>query len=505
MPDPLIRMRGITKRFPGVIALDGVDFTLQPGEVHALMGENGAGKSTLVKVLTGAEAFEEGKIFLGGSDTPIVNHSPQEAQTRGISTVYQEVNLCPNLSVAENLFVGRQPRRLAFVRWGEIRRRARSIMADIGVGIDVEKPLESYSIAVQQMVAIGRAIDMAAQVLILDEPTSSLNESEVRTLFELVRRLKGQGLGIVFITHFLEQVYEVCDRITVLRNGRLAGEYAIETLPRKDLVAAMLGRAFDDLAEIRVAGAAPTATTVPTVSARGLGVHGGVKPFDLNIYPGEVYGLAGLLGSGRTEVARAVYGADSHDTGTLAVKGKPIACSPRDSLKAGLAFCPESRKDEGCVAELTVRENIVLAEQTKRGAFRLIPRDEQEAIAGKYADLLQIKTASLETPIKQLSGGNQQKVILARWLATQPDFLILDEPTRGIDIGTKTEIQKLCVQLAAAGMSVLFISSEIDEMLRTCGRIGVMRDLAKVGELSGDELSSSAVMAQIAGGRHDEA
>jgi len=505
MAETVIRMRGITKHFPGVLALDDVDFTLEAGEIHALMGENGAGKSTLVKVLTGAEAFETGQIYLGDSTTPIVNHSPQEAQGRGISTVYQEVNLCQNLSVAENLFVGRQPGRAGFVDRREMLARARQIMANIGIDIAVERPLESFSLAVQQMVAIGRAVDISAKVLILDEPTSSLNENEVQRLFELMRRLRGQGIGIIFITHFLDQVYQVCDKITVLRNGRLVGEYAIESLPRRELVAAMLGRAFDEMAAIHhVSDEVVDTTGVPVIDAAGLGVRSGVSPFDLKIASGEVVGLAGLLGSGRTEVARAIFGADVPDEGELRVKGQKVAHSPIDSMRAGMAFCPESRKDEGVVAELSVRENIILAEQTKRGAFRLMSRADQEKLTQQYIDLLQIKTATMETPIKQLSGGNQQKVIVARWLATHPDFLILDEPTRGIDVGTKAEIQKLCVDLAANGMAVLFISSEIDEMLRTCTRLGIMRDLHKVGELSGDGLTSSAIMAKIAGGEGDE-
>jgi simple sugar transport system ATP-binding protein len=494
-------MRHITKNYPGVRALDNVDFTLMPGEIHALMGENGAGKSTLVKILTGADEFESGEIYLDGSEKPIINHSPQEAQSRGISTVYQEINLCPNLTVAENLFVGRQPLRAGLVNWRQMSRQARRVMEVIGVEVDVDRPLEVYPIAVQQMVAIGRAIDIKAKALILDEPTSSLNEYEVSTLFDLMRRLKDQGIGIIFITHFLEQVYEICDKITVLRNGALVGEYAIETMPRRDLVAAMLGRVFDDLAAIR-GGTASTVDrdAVPVIAAEGLGVRGGLKPFDLELRAGEVVGLAGLLGSGRTEVARVIYGADAFDTGRLKVGGKEIGHSPIDSMRAGMAFCPESRKDEGCVQDLSVRENIILAEQAKRGAMKLIPRAEQEKIAREYIDLLQIKTATMETPIKQLSGGNQQKVIIARWLATHPDFLILDEPTRGIDVGTKAEIQKLCVELAGEGMSVLFISSEIDEMLRTCSRLGIMRDLRKVGELEGGEMTSSAIMAQIAGG-----
>ncbi|MCL1907054.1 MAG: sugar ABC transporter ATP-binding protein [Propionibacteriaceae bacterium] len=504
MNHPLIQMRSITKNFPGVLALDQVDFTLKPGEIHALMGENGAGKSTLIKVLTGAEEFETGQILLGENPEPIINTSPEQAQQRGISTVYQEVNLCPNLSVAENLFVGRQPKRLSMIHWAEMNRRSRAIMDRIGVDIDVEKPLEVYSLAVQQMVAIGRAIDISEDVLILDEPTSSLNESEVATLFDLMRKLRDEGMGIIFITHFLEQVYEVCDKITVLRNGGLVGEYLIETMPRKDLVAAMLGRSFDDLAAIEGESHAVKEEGMPVISARSVGVRGGVKPFDFNVFEGEVVGLAGLLGSGRTEVARAIYGADNPNSGTLEVKGKRVRHNPLSSMRAGMGFCPESRKHEGCVQDLSVRENIILAEQTKRGVFRLMSASEQEKIAKQYVDLLQIKTASLDTPISQLSGGNQQKVILARWLATHPDFLILDEPTRGIDVGTKAEIQRLCVELAGQGMSILFISSEIDEMLRTCSRIGIMRDLHKVGEASGDQLSSSTIMSMIAGGESDE-
>jgi simple sugar transport system ATP-binding protein len=497
-------MRGITKNFPGVRALDDVAFTLRPGEIHALMGENGAGNSTLVKVLTGAEAFESGQIFLDDARTAIVNHSPQEAQTRGISTVYQEVNLCPNLSVAENLFVGRQPGKAGFVKWGEMNKRARAVMKKIGICIDVQKPLETYSVAVQQMVAIARAIDISSKILILDEPTSSLDDNETRALFGLMRRLKEEGMGIVFITHFLEQVYEICDRITILRNGQLVGEYAIENLPRRDLVSKMLGKAFDELASIRGEDqekAAPIGT--PLLSAKQVGVRGGIHPFDIDIFSGEVVGLAGLLGSGRTELARALYGADKTDSGELLVGGRPIGREPLHAMKAGMGFCPENRKAEGIIADLSVRENLILAEQSLRGLFKLMPREEQEKLAAEYIEKLQIKTADMETPVKQLSGGNQQKVIVARWLLTQPDFLILDEPTRGIDVGTKTEIQKLVVNLAAQGMSVLFISSEIDEMLRTCSRMGIMRDSEKVGELSGESLSGTAIMSKIAGGEND--
>lgn len=503
----LLDMKDITKSFPGVRALDKVDFKLRAGEVHALMGENGAGKSTLIKVLTGVEEFETGSIMLDESQHPIVNRSPQEAQERGISTVYQEVNLCPNLTVAENLFIGRQPSKMGLITWKEMNRHAQDVMERLGINVDVTRVLESYSVAVQQMVAIARAVDISAKILILDEPTSSLDENEVNKLFKVMRQLKEEGLGIVFVTHFLEQVYEICDRITVLRNGTLVGEYEIQSLPRVQLVAKMMGKEFDDLASIKNedAGAVVHKGEVPLVSAKKLGSAGNIRPFDMDFYKGEVVGLTGLLGSGRSELVRALYCADMPDTGELEINGKKERFrSPLDAMKAGMAFLPENRKAEGIIADLSVRENLISALQAKKGAFRLIRRKEQEELADKYIKLLQIKTASQETPIKQLSGGNQQKVILGRWLMTNPDFLILDEPTRGIDVGTKTEIQKLVLQLALEGMSVVFISSEIEEMLRTVTRMGVMRDGEKVGELTEPNLTQAAIMSAIAGGENNE-
>lgn len=502
----ILTMHHISKTFPGVKALDGVDFTLREGEIHALMGENGAGKSTLIKVLTGVEEFETGEINVDGIGHPIINRSPQEAQTNGISTVYQEINLCPNLSVAENIFLGREPRKLGLIGWREINARAKQVMENLSIHIDVTKALEGYSVAIQQMVAIARAVDISPKVLILDEPTSSLDDQEVQKLFRVMRQLREQGIGIVFVTHFLEQVYEVCDRITVLRNGQLVGEYEVENLPRVQLVAKMMGKEFDDLASIKGNTEKHDRTgEEPVIQARGLGHSGTIKPFDFDVYRGEVVGLTGLLGSGRSELARAIYGADRSDSGTLHVKGKPVAVkAPIDAIKAGMAFLPENRKEEGIIADLSVRENLIIALQAKRGMFRLISRKEQEKMTDEYIKLLQIKTASRDTPIKQLSGGNQQKVILGRWLLTNPDFLILDEPTRGIDVGTKTEIQKLVLRLASEGMSVMFISSEVEEMLRTVSRMGVMRDGAKVGELAEDRISQNEVMAAIAGGASNE-
>lgn len=503
MSKEILKMRHITKNFPGVRALDNVDFTLCEGEIHALMGENGAGKSTLIKVLTGAEELQEGEITVEGINHPIVNRSPQEAQMNGISTVYQEVNLCPNLTVAENIFIGREPMKMGMIDWKDINKKSKELLERMNVKIDVTKNLENYSVAIQQMVAIARAVDISSKVLILDEPTSSLDDHEVAKLFDVMKKLREQNIGIIFVTHFLEQVYEVCDKITVLRNGKLVGQYEVENLPRVQLVAKMMGKEFDDLASIKNESAevAEKENQETVISAKGLGCIGSIKPFDLEIHKGEVIGLTGLLGSGRSELARAIYGADRPDSGTLYVNGeKTHVTSPIKAMKAGMAFLPENRKEEGIIADLSVRENIMIALQAKRGMFRLLSPKEQEEFADEYIKILQIKTASRETPIKQLSGGNQQKVILGRWLLTDPDFLILDEPTRGIDVGTKTEIQKLVLKLAGEGKSVMFISSEVEEMLRTVSRMGVLRDRCKVGELKEEELSQNNVMSAIAGG-----
>lgn len=497
----LITMRDISKSFPGVKALDHAQFTLRKGEIHALMGENGAGKSTLIKVLTGVYSLDAGEIHVAGVDGPVVNHSTLEAQEKGIATVYQEVNLCPNLTVAENLFIGREPKtKIGTIDWRTMNKRAKEIMDGLEINIDVTIALENYSLAIQQMIAIARAVDMDCKVLILDEPTSSLDDNEVEKLFKVMRDLKAKGVGIIFVTHFLEQVYEVCDTITVLRNGEFAGEYTVEEMPRVKLVAAMLGKDFDDLASIKKEGSEHTSDEV-VVEAKGLSHKGTIKPFDFEIKKGEVVGVTGLLGSGRSEMVRCIYGADKAQTGTLKMNGKNLNVKePLDAIKAGMGYLPDDRKADGCIGDLSVRENIILALQARNGMFKKIPVSKQIELADKFIDMLQIKTASRETPINQLSGGNQQKVILARWLCTHPDFLILDEPTRGIDIGTKTEFQKLALKFAEEeGMSIVFISSEIEEMLRTCSRMYVMRDGAQVGEIT-ENLNQETVMAAIAGG-----
>lgn len=496
----VLSMKGISKQFPGVKALDNVDFTLRRGEIHALMGENGAGKSTLIKVLTGVYPFDTGVIRLKDYKENLKNKSPEEAQRNGISTVFQEVNLCPNLSVAENLFIGREPKRKGFIDWTTMNKKAKELLLNLDIDIDVTISLENYSIALQQMIAIARAIDMSAKVLILDEPTSSLDDIEVSKLFILMRKLKDEGVGIIFVTHFLNQVYEICDRITVLRNGCLVGEYTINDLPRLKLVSKMMGKDLNELSNLK-STENRCSRGDKIIEANQLSVSGTIKPFDIDLYKGEVIGLAGLLGSGRSELARAIYGADKPDKGSLKVNGKDfIAHSPLSSMKKGMAYLPEDRKAEGILENLSVRENIIIALQAKRGAFNIISRKEQDELCKKMVDLLKIKTASLDTTVKSLSGGNQQKVILARWLLTSPTFLILDEPTRGIDIGTKTEIQRLVINLAKEGKSLMFISSEIDEMVRTCSRMAILRDGEKISEIDEDNISQENIMKEIASG-----
>lgn len=500
----VLSMKDISKTFPGVKALSHVDFTLRKGEIHALMGENGAGKSTLIKVLTGVHEFENGTIHIDGISEAIVNKSPQDAQSRGISTVYQEVNLCPNLTVAENLFIGHEPRKLGMIDWRTMNKKSEELLESLGIEVLPTQLLSECSIATQQMIAIARAVNMKCKVLILDEPTSSLDDDEVEKLFVLMRRLRDEGVGIIFVTHFLEQVYAVCDRITVLRNGELVGEFKTKELPRFQLVAKMMGKDFDDLADIK-SGHKMMENGEPVIEAKGLGHKGTIRPFDITVHKGEVIGLSGLLGSGRSELVRAIYGADKADSGMLKVKGKEVKIKcPLDAMKLGMAYLPEDRKKDGILADLSVRENIIIALQAKRGMFHPMSRKEMNEAADKYIEMLQIKTASRETPIKSLSGGNQQKVIIGRWLLTNPEYLILDEPTRGIDIGTKTEIQKLVLDLAEQGMAVTFISSEVEEMLRTCSRMGILRDGRKVGELSGNELSQDGIMKAIAGGDSNE-
>ncbi len=496
--ETMLKMEGICKSFPGVRALHNVDFTLRKGEIHALMGENGAGKSTLIKILTGVYQRDAGKIDLEGR--PVHPRSPQDAQNMGIGTVFQEIALCPNLTVAENIFIGRS--RDNFVHWKKMNAKAAEILDSLGIPASPTQELASCSIAVQQMIAIARAVDMDCKILILDEPTSSLDEDEVQKLFALMRQLKDRGVGIIFITHFIDQVYEISDRITVLRNGELIGEYETSALPQIELISQMMGKALSDVSAMKKQELRKSDDSVPVFEAVNLSSAAGVKPFDFTIHKGEVNGFAGLLGSGRSESVRAIFAADKVTSGEVKVNGKRVKIkSPLNAMKQGIGYLPEDRKGDGIIDELSVRDNLILALQVMKGFFRPLSRKQAEEFAEEFIEKLDIKTPSTSTPIKSLSGGNQQKVVLARWLLTHPNYLILDEPTRGIDVGTKVEIQKLVLQLAEAGMSLTFISSEIDEMLRVCSRLIVMKDREIVGELSGD-LSEQDVMQMIAQGGH---
>jgi galactofuranose transport system ATP-binding protein len=502
---PVLKMTGISKDFPAVRALDGVDFRLFPGEIHALLGENGAGKSTLIKVLTGVYELDSGEVELAGASVRVT--SPHHAQQLGISTVYQEVNLCPNLTVAENIFLGRERVTGPMIRSRQMRKEAADLVAGFGLKIDVSAQLESYPLAIQQLVAIVRAVDLnrtsdggGTKVLILDEPTSSLDRDEVEMLFGVMRQLRDTGVAILFVSHFLDQIYEICDRMTVLRNGRLVGEHMVADLDRVGLVRLMLGRELVELEKLEERTLSGTGQTV--LHATGLGRKRSIAPFDLDIGAGEVVGLAGLLGSGRTELARLLFGADQADSGTLEIDGKPATLhGPEGAIARGVAFCPENRREEGLIPELTVRENIILAMQAARGWARPIPRDKVDELVNKYIAALDIRPADPEIKAGSLSGGNQQKMLLARWIITSPKLLVMDEPTRGIDVGAKAEIQKLVVSLAEDGVSVLYISAELDEVLRLSHSIGVLRDRTLVARLvNGPDITADTIMQTIARG-----
>jgi galactofuranose transport system ATP-binding protein len=492
---PLLSAVGVTKTFPGTVALDNVDFTLQPAEVHALLGENGAGKSTLIKCLTGAYRRDGGEILM--EDRPIDPRDTLDAQNHGIGTVYQEVNLLPNLSVAENLFLGRQPTRFGMISGREMNRRARETLSQYGLDIDPARSLADYSVAVQQVIAIARAVSLSGKVLILDEPTASLDSGEVKMLFDIIRSLKERGIGIVFISHFLDQVFEISDRITVLRNGRLIGTEATASLDRVQLVNMMLGREFEH--ETRETGRTDLPKTDPWLRFDNFGKKGRIAPFDLEIRRGEVVGMAGLLGSGRTETAETLFGAVAHDSGKALRDGAPIELrSPRDAVAAGFGFCPEDRKLDGVIADLSVRENIILALQARIGWARPVSRKKQAEMADDFIRRLDIRTSDAEKPVGLLSGGNQQKVLLARWLATNPKFLILDEPTRGIDVGAHAEIIRLIEDLCKEGMSLLVISSELDELVAYSHRVVVVRDRRHVAELVGADITTGNMVDAIA-------
>ncbi len=497
---PLLQIDSVTKRFPGVLALDGVGLTVRAGEIHALLGENGAGKSTLIKVLTGLYPPDSGRIVLAGE--VVVPASPREAEALGISTVYQEVNLIPTLSVAENIMLGRQPTRFGLIDRRALRRAAVAALARLEVDCDPDVELGRLPVAHQQMVAIARALDLQARVLVLDEPTASLDQREVAELFGVLRALRSNGLGIVFVTHFLDQVYDLTDRITVLRNGARVGEYETAHLPRLELVSAMLGRSLASAGD-RLGRSAhwrrPDAKRLLEVT--GLGSSQTLAGVSFSLEQGEILGLAGLLGSGRTETLRALFGIDRREGGSVRFKETALASGRiREAIRLGLAFCSEDRKAEGIFPHLSVRENLIMALQARRGLWRALSREEQATLCGHYVKSLGIRAADLAMPISKLSGGNQQKVLLARWLALRPEVILLDEPTRGIDIGAREEIEALIRSLSENSLGVVLVSSEIDEVVRCCSRVVILRDRQSVGECTGSALDETTVMRAIAGG-----
>ena len=497
---PIVEMTGITITFPGVKALDAVDFRLFPGEVHTLMGENGAGKSTAIKALTGVYRIDGGEIRIDGEARRLSGTA--DAQAAGISTVYQEVNLCTNLTIGENVMLGQEIRGPLGINWHATHRAAREALAKLGLGhLNPRQSLATLPLALQQLVAISRSVVAECKVLILDEPTSSLDAAEVEQLFGVIRRLRDEGVAILFVSHFLDQVYAISDRLTVLRNGRFVGEYLTSDIPRAALISKMIGKDAAALAAVEARGARRDAAEGdPVYSAVGIGKKGMLEQVDLDLHRGEVVGFAGLLGSGRTELARLVYGADKPDSGEVRLRGRAADITkPATALAKGIAFSSENRRDEGIIRDLSVRENIILAVQAKRGWARPLPRREQDEIVGRYIAALGVRPADPERPIGNLSGGNQQKALLGRWLATEPDILILDEPTRGIDVGAKAEIQEYVARLADDGVSVVFISSEIEEVVRLSDRIVVMKDHQKIAEIDGGpDVSADAIVSIIA-------
>lgn len=491
----ILEMKNITKSFIGVRALKDINFSLESGEVRALMGENGAGKSTLIKVLTGVHKLDGGEIYL--DNKRIYPSSTLDAQKIGISSVYQEVNLCDNLTVAENIMIGREPKKFGLIDKKKLIDMAFEAINKLSLNIDVRKPLSDYSLGIQQMIAITRSLQLNSKILILDEPTSSLEENEVNQLFDIIEKLKNSGIGIIFVTHFLDQVYRISDSITVLRNGSLVGNHKTSELSKLDLIKEMLGKEYEDIQSNT--NKKQFDNEDEFIKIDGIGRKTYMHPVSFDIHKGEIVGFSGLLGSGRSETAKLIFGAVRKDSGNIFIKGdKKEFLHPIDAINNKIGFCSEDRKLEGIISDLSIRENIILALQAKNGIMKYMSRKKQEQLADIYIKALNIVTVDSNKPIKFLSGGNQQKVLLARWLCTTPELLILDEPTRGIDIGSKSEIQKMMLDLSKEGMSFIFISSEMEEVIRTSDKVVIFKDNKKIKELAGNDINEKSILNSIA-------
>lgn len=500
---PLLSMHGIDKRFAGIPALRAAELVVEKGEVHALIGQNGAGKSTLIKLLTGYYKKDAGEIVFDGK--PAAFTSPQDAQSAGISTIYQEINLVPLRSVTENICLGRETRRFGLLDWPAMHAQARDLLGRFNIDLDVRRPLMAYPTAVQQMVAIARAIGFDAKLVIMDEPTSSLDEREVEVLFNVIRQLKASGVSVIFVSHKLDELYAVCDRVTIMRDGRTVLVAPMAELSRLDLVTTMLGRELTqvlhdghDVHEER------SHTQEPVLAVRNLALGRKVRNVAFDVRPGEIVGLAGLLGAGRTESARAVFGADKPEAGSIRFDGKENEIGrPLDAIRAGMGFCSEDRKLEGIIPDMSVRENLTLALMPHLSNRGIVDEARSREIVDSFIKRLGIRCSGPEQRIRELSGGNQQKVLLARWLCMNPKLLILDEPTRGIDVGAKAEILSLIRELAGQGLGVLMISSELEEVVEAASRIFVLRDGCTVAELEGEAVNEQTVMAAMAHGHDD--
>lgn len=491
----LVEIKDVSKHFPGVKALDHVSLSIRRGEVHALSGENGAGKSTLIKILTGVYTYDEGSIVFDGS--PVAFKSTNESQKAGIGSVYQELNMIPYLSVAENIYIGDYPMGKTGIEWKELYENAQNQLDSLNIDVDAKKQLNELSTAQQQMVSIVRAVSRDCKLIILDEPTSSLDTKEVKTLFSLVRQLKEKGVAFIFITHRMEEIYQICDRITVLKDGHFIGTYQAEDLNQYQLVTLMVGREITQ--QRKQTYFSPEKDQNYVVEVRNLAKKPKVKDVSFGISRGEIVGLAGLLGSGRTEVAEMLFGSEMPDAGEILYEGilqKNI--SPTKAVRAGLAFCTENRRLDGIVPNMSVKNNIVLACMKQISRLGFVISRKRLALVNRYIEELRIKTPTPEQRIRNLSGGNQQKALLARWMATNPKLIILDEPTRGIDVGAKQEVERLVQQIASQGIGVLLISSEIPELVRNCDKVIVLREGEQVGELAGAQISEEAIMQIIA-------